>query len=87
MTSLEMQLNDYRLTTAEITYHLPDYPELLQHYIWQELDLAPEYPVLSKFLTFWEDSLDGRLHSVRIASAELIKPSEIAKTDLSLLLH
>jgi len=87
MTSLEMQLNDYRLTTAEITYHLPDFPELLQHYIWQELDLAPKYPVLQEFLNFWEDRLDGKLHSVRIASVELIKPSEISKTDLSLVLH
>lgn len=87
MTSLEMQLNDYRLTTAEITYHLPDFPELLQHYIWQELDLAPKYPVLQEFLNFWEDRLEGKLHSVRIASVELIKPSEISKTDLSLVLH
>ena len=87
MTSLEMQLNDYRLTTAEITYHLPDFPELLQHYIWQELDLAPKYPVLQEFLNFWEDRLEGKLHSVRIATVELIKPSEISKTDLSLVLH
>lgn len=87
MSAFEMQLSDYRLTTAEITYHLPDYPELLQHYIWQELDIAPEFPVLGEFLGFWERSLDGKLHSVRIASTELIKPAEFSKTDLSLLIH
>jgi uncharacterized protein Usg len=28
--SLALQLKDYRLTTAEILYHLPDHPGLLQ---------------------------------------------------------
>lgn len=68
-------LEDYRLTTAEIFYHLPDHPSLLQTYIWQELDLTPEFPQLHKFLEFWERSLDGKLHSVKVAACELIQPS------------
>ena len=41
MTSdLALQMKDYRLTTAEILYRLPDHPSLLQSYIWQEYDLA-----------------------------------------------
>jgi uncharacterized protein Usg len=59
---------EYRITTAEILYHLPDHPEILQTYIWQDLDLAPEFPVLRKFLDFWHRELDGKLHSVRVAS-------------------
>jgi uncharacterized protein Usg len=70
-----MQLKDYRLTTAEILYHMPDHPEILQTYIWQDLDLAPRYPVLCKFLGFWRRELDGKLHSVRVASAELLQPA------------
>ncbi len=31
--SLIRQLQNYRLTTAEITYRLPDHPALLQTYI------------------------------------------------------
>ena len=38
--SLALQLRDYRLTTAEILYRLPDHPDILQTYIWQDLDLA-----------------------------------------------
>ena len=41
---------------------------------WQELDIAPRYPVLTKFLHFWATSLDGKLHSVRVGSATLISP-------------
>ena len=73
--SLALQLKDYRLTTARIYYHLPDYPSVLQTYVWQKIDLAPEFPELRKFLDFWQKSLDGKLHSVKIASARLVKPA------------
>ncbi len=76
MSDFSMMLKDYRLTTAEILYHLPDHPALLQSYLWQDLDIAPKFPVLNKFLDFWEQKIDGKLHSVQIASAELIVPSK-----------
>ena len=72
--SLPMQLNDYRLTTAEILYRLPDHPAVLQSYVWQDLDIAPRYPVLGRFLGFWHREIEGKLHSVRVASATLIGP-------------
>lgn len=74
---LALQLRDYRLTTAEILYHLPDHPRLLQSYVWQDFDLAPEFPALRRFLAFWQRSLDGKLHSVKVTSAELIKPASV----------
>jgi uncharacterized protein Usg len=70
------QLENYRLTTAEIIYGLPDHPRFLQSYIWQELDIAPRFPVLHKFLHFWESKLDGKLYQVKVAHEALIKPSE-----------
>ncbi len=85
--SLELQMQGYRLTTAEIIYHLPDYPRLLQSYIWQELDLAPQYPILKKFLDFWEDNLDGRLHSVKLASREVVRSSEFRLANVELTMH
>lgn len=80
-------LQDYRLTTAEIFYHMPDYPALLQTYIWQELDLSPDFPELSKFLNFWERALDGKLHSVEVASCKVIAPAEINLLDGEFYLH
>jgi uncharacterized protein Usg len=78
---LDQQLNGYRLTTAEILYHLPDHPGLLQTYIWQDLDLAPRFPVLHKFLDFWSRQLDGKLHSVRLADSRLITHSDWRHTE------
>lgn len=86
-TSLARQLKGYRLTTAEITYHRPDHPALLQQYIWQDLDIAPDFPVLKGFLEFWETNLDGRLHTVRVTSASLIKPAEFRWIDNYVRLH
>ena len=85
--SLVRQLQDYRLTTAEILYHLPDHPNLLQSYIWQDLDIAPRYPVLHKFLDFWKRDIEGSLHSVRVASAQLIQPAKVGHANTLLTLH
>lgn len=85
--SLRLQLNDYRLTTAEILYCLPDHPTLLQTYIWQELDLAPSYPQLRRFLDFWTRSLEGQLHSVRVAQQALIAPPALRHASACLTLH
>lgn len=86
-TAIELQLMGYRLATAEILYHLPDHPSLLQTYLWQDFDVAPKFPVLAKFLDFWETNLDGRLHSVTVASTKLVKPSEFRAVDGEFRLH
>ena len=87
MANLERQLGDYRLTLAEIYYHLPDHPALIQSYVWQEYDLAPKFPELFKFLGFWERKIEGRLHSVYVASHKLITPGEFRNYGVELTLH
>ena len=77
MSEFERRLAGYRLTTAEILYHRPDHPVLLQSYVWQEFDLAPRFPVLNKFLHFWQSQLDGKLHSVWVAATGIIEPTEL----------
>lgn len=72
------QLQGYRLATAEIFYHLPDHPGLLQSYVWQDYDIAPRFPVLSKFLDFWARELEGPIHSVRLAGRRIVSAAEIA---------
>ncbi len=74
--SYQRRLLSQRLTTVEIIYHMPDHPHLLQSFIWQDYDVAPQYPALKKFLRFWEAHLDGALHLVRVASAALVRPAE-----------
>lgn len=74
---LSALLDGYSLTTAEILYHLPDHPALLQSYIWQEYDLHPRFPKLKGFLDFWTAELDGKLYKVTVAHRELVSPAEM----------
>lgn len=85
--SLALQPKDYRLTTAKIYYHLPDHPALLQTYVWQDYDTAPEFPQLRKFLAFWRDKIEGPLHSVQVTSARLVQPPRYRHAGAYLRLH
>jgi len=87
MADFARQMEDYRLTTAEILYHMPDHPSLLQSYIWQDYDIAPDFPELQRFLAFWERNLDGRLHSVKMTSVEIITPGDTRFADVLKTLH
>jgi uncharacterized protein Usg len=87
MSNLHLQLRGYRLTTAEIIYRLPDHPKLLQSFVWQNLDIAPEFPVLHRFLDFWRDNIEGKLHSVKVASIGIIAPGELRHAAVSFALH
>jgi uncharacterized protein Usg len=78
---------DYRLTTAEILYHMPDHPSVLQTFIWQDLDIAPQYPMLNKFLDFWRKEIEGSLHSVRVATADIGQRGKLWHADTLLRLH
>ena len=54
---------------------------------WQDYDLAPEFPQMYGFLDFWENNLDGPLHSVRYSHQKLIKPGEFRRVDGEILLN
>ena len=87
MTLYELQLRGYRLTTAEIIYHLPDHPALLQTFIWQKFDLAPSFPELQKFLDFWKQNIEGRLHSVNVKQSSRSAANRFRHIKHQLTLH
>ncbi len=87
MASLSLQMRDWRLTTAEILYHLPDHPSLLQSYTWQDYDLPPKFPQLRGFLDFWSRNLEGRLHSVKVAHLPVITPGGTRQAECLLTLQ
>lgn len=83
----ELQLKGYGLTTAHILYHMPDFRSVLQTYVWQDYDIAPDFPHMRKFLDFWSQNLDGPLHSVRYCHQKLIRPGEWSHIDGEFTLH
>ena len=74
MTETEMMLQGYGLTTAEMYYHMPDHPHVLNSFVWQDYDQAPDHNRLLKFISFWRAEIEGALHSVVLAHRKLIAP-------------
>ena len=73
-SDLSDQLRGKRLATAEVLYYMPDHPALLQTFLWQTMDEAPDYPRIQRFLDFWRREIDAVIHSVAITSAAEIMP-------------
>lgn len=82
---LSLQLQGWRLTTVDVLYYMPDHPTLLQTFVWQTLDLAPKYPRIHQFLDFWRREIDAVIHSVQLASGEMIAPGRVKTA--SFILH
>lgn len=72
----ELMLRGYGLTTAEMFYRMPDHLSVLNSFVWQGYDLAPDYPKLFEFIEFWHDTIEGPLHSVRFSHRKLIGRGE-----------
>lgn len=86
-SSIDIELKGYRLTTAEILYHLPDYPTVLQSFVLQKYDLAPRFPVIQGFLDYWEREIEARIHSVRLANVDLVGAGDLHYADGRFTLH
>lgn len=67
----------YGLTTAQIVYRMPDHLDLLQGFLWQRYDTFPKFPLLASFIAFWEEKIDGPIHSVTVAHARLLRPTDL----------
>ncbi len=75
------QLQGYGLSTVEISYYLPDHPVLIQQFVCQHYDVAPQFPVLQDFLDHWRREIEAALHSVRVAHNHLIGAAEWRAVD------
>ena len=72
MSETEKMLRGYGLLTAEMIYHMPDHPHVLNSFVWQDYDLAPDYPRLFEFIEFWQSEIEGPLNSVRFTHRQEI---------------
>lgn len=65
---LALRNDGWRLATAEVLYYMPDHPSLLQSFVWQTLDLAPDFPRIQQFLGYWRREIEAVISTVRIAT-------------------
>ncbi|MEO0936688.1 MAG: usg protein [Pseudomonadota bacterium] len=75
-TETELLLKGYGLTTAEFFYRMPDYPSVLNTFVWQDYDRAPDHDRLFDFIGFWQREIEGPLHSVRFTHRKMVSPTQ-----------
>lgn len=75
-TETELMLRGYGLTTAEFFYRMPDYSHVLNSFVWQEYDIAPDHPRLFKFVEYWQAEIEGALHSVAFTHRKMVSAGE-----------
>lgn len=71
----------YKLTTLQVVYYLPDYGSLLNEFIWQLLDLHPQFPRTHQFLIHWKDNIEAPIKEVNIAQEGDIYPKPFTYVD------
>ena len=76
-TDFSRQLRGEGLTTTEVLFYMPDHPALLQRFMWQTLDLPPEFPRVYRFLDFWRREIDAVIHSVTCSAVGLVSPAKL----------
>ena len=76
LSETELVLKGYGLTTAQLYYRMPDFQNVLNTFVWQHYDLAPDHPKLFEFIEFWQDSIDGPLHSVQYTHRKQLASGE-----------
>ena len=76
MSETELMLKGYGLTTAEFCYRMPDFQSVLNSFVWQQYDIAPDYPKLFQFIEFWQNEIEGPLHSVYFTHRKLLSSGE-----------
>lgn len=77
----------YRLTSAEIDIETDDAPGEVKTLYGQELDLAPEYPVLHAYVEELKRTPGCRVLEVRVLTIDEARPDELTRQCISLAVH
>lgn len=61
-----MLILQQKLITIGVLYYYPDYPSLIQEFIWQVEDITPSLPKVYKFLNHWKNNIEAPIKDVLI---------------------
>ena len=77
----KMVTKGYSLVTVNVIYYLPDYSSLVNEFLWQSLDLRPEYPRIKKFLNFWQNEINAVIKEIQLSDSHGLKPRSFRKIE------
>lgn len=68
---ISLYLKGYRNVTLDIYYYMPDYNNLIQEFIWQTIDIKPNYPRVHQFLNFWKTDIEAVIKEIKLMEQEI----------------
>jgi uncharacterized protein Usg len=63
--------SDRSLVTLRIIYHLPDFSNLINFFIWETFDEVPALPRVHRFLGYWQRNIDAVIKEVAVSNINL----------------
>jgi len=81
INSNEMIIKRKQLVLLNVNYYLPDYTSIIQEFIWQTKDIAPELPRVHKFLNFWHHNIEAVISEVFVTYDGDYKVHKVRVTD------
>ena len=80
--STSMKLFDEdQLVTIKVIYHMPDYINVLNEFVWQTHDILPKFPRTHKFIKFWNYNIDGPINHAEVCYVNYWGGREYKKVD------
>jgi uncharacterized protein Usg len=58
-----------RLTLLKIDYYIPDYQHIIQEFVWELIDIPPEFPRVMLFLDHWHKHIEAVIKEVYLANS------------------
>lgn len=55
------------IITCEVLYYRPDFPSLVQSFVWQTEDTIPELKRIHAFLMHWKEHINAKINHIRVA--------------------
>ena len=80
-SDFELLARGYSIVTVNVVYFIPDHSSLVNEFMWQTIDLQPEYPRVVKFLDYWKREIDAVIKDVLVADSHGFNPTRFRKLD------
>ena len=63
-------IEKWTVASVQVIYYIPDFPHIVNEFMWQTDDQRPDFPRIGRFLNYWDRYIDGPIKEVYIYDHE-----------------
>jgi len=76
-----MLLMTRRPVLLTVVYYMPDYPSLMNEFMWQTEDMVPQLRRIHKFLNHWKDNIEAPIHEILLSVGDNYMAAQYRSVD------